>query len=139
MNAIHGCLTEISILCVEDDPLSREFLARMISAGYPGWTVHTAENGQAGLDIFRKFGTDIILTDISMPVMDGIRMAREIRALNPDACIISFSAHSNLNGRTDDPDILFTRHMLKPVSRKLLYETIDECIHLISRDRHADC
>lgn len=125
---------DLTILCVEDEPMTREFLNRIISVTYPDRKVHTAENGRAGLESFRESRADIVLTDISMPVMDGIRMAREIRLLKPDVCIIAMTAHGSLDLPRDEVD-LFDRHLLKPISRKCLRKTVDECIANITSER----
>jgi YesN/AraC family two-component response regulator len=124
--------TDISILCVEDEPITREFLRTIVSLYYPAQKVHVAENGKAGLALFRELGADVVLTDISMPIMDGVRMAREILLLDPDTCIIAMSAHNSQDCLPDEGDRLFTRYIQKPVSTKLLCETIDECIVLVS-------
>ena len=54
-------------------------ISRTLSIKYPGLNVHTAGNGAEGLEVFRRHRPEIVITDISMPVMDGIRMAREIK------------------------------------------------------------
>jgi YesN/AraC family two-component response regulator len=124
MELINEYYPDISILCVEDDPISRHYLCRIISIRFPGQKLHVAGNGLLGLELFREFRADIVLTDISMPVMDGIRLAREIRALSPHAYIIALSAHSNLNCPPDEVGFLFDQHLLKPVDRKQLIEII---------------
>jgi YesN/AraC family two-component response regulator len=123
-----GAAPDVSILCVEDEPITREFLSTILAMKYPGQKVLTAANGQAGLELFREIRADVVLTDISMPVMDGIRMAREIRLLNPEACIIALSAHSSLGCLPEDLDRLFTRYLQKPISTTHLCDAIDECL-----------
>ncbi len=127
--------SDISILCVEDDPLSREFLGRIISIKYPEISIHIAENGEAGLELFRKHRQDIVLTDISMPVMDGICMAREIRMIEPETQIIALSAHNDFGYPEEDLSLLFDRYLLKPANLKTICRTIDESIILIASKR----
>ncbi len=55
----------------------------MIPLKFPDVELYTAENGKAGLDIFHEHAPDIVITDINMPVMDGIKMATEIKAAPP--------------------------------------------------------
>jgi two-component system sensor histidine kinase/response regulator len=129
---------DISILCVEDEPMTRELLGRIISIRYPDQRIFTAENGLAGLDSFRENLSDIVLTDICMPVMDGILMAQEIRKLKSDAFIIAMTAYneSYIAGEAAD---LFDHLIPKPLNRIKLYETIDYCIACInpkSRDNN---
>jgi YesN/AraC family two-component response regulator len=123
--------SEISILCVEDDTISREFLCKLVSLKFPDGIIHTAHHGQAGLDIFRECLADIVVTDINMPVMDGISMAREIRNLNPKACIIAISAYVDM-GEPEEIMRIFNCCMQKPVARKQLNDALDECAALIN-------
>jgi YesN/AraC family two-component response regulator len=122
----------ISILCVEDEPLSREFLGRIISLKFPGIEIHIAENGEAGLELFKKYRQNIVLTDISMPVMDGIHMAREIRMIEPDAHVIALSAHNDLDCLQEELSLLFDQYLLKPANLKKICSAIDDCIARIS-------
>jgi YesN/AraC family two-component response regulator len=122
---------EISILCVEDDTISREFLCKLVSLKFPCGKIHTAHHGQAGLDVFRECLADIVVTDINMPVMDGIRMAREIRSLNPRACIIAISAYVDM-GEPEEVRRIFNRCMQKPIARKQLNDALDECVAWIN-------
>jgi YesN/AraC family two-component response regulator len=74
-------LKALSVLYVEDEQNIREqltaFLERRVAK------VHTAVNGQDGLNQFSQYQPDLVITDIRMPVMDGLEMARHIRVINP--------------------------------------------------------
>jgi len=67
-----------TILIVEDHPDTREGLAQLLQLA--GYSVATADDGQQGLVKACALPPDLILTDISMPVMDGIEMIKQLRA-----------------------------------------------------------
>lgn len=67
---------DITLLCVEDNEDLRQFLFSILSADY---NVLLAENGAIGLEMARKHLPDFILTDVTMPVMDGITMVQQIK------------------------------------------------------------
>ncbi len=73
-------LKSLTLLFVEDEELTREifseFLSRLVGV------LITAKNGAEGLDAWREHYPDIIITDIQMPVMDGLAMLREIRNID---------------------------------------------------------
>lgn len=115
------------LLLVEDDPSSRELLARILHLKFPGQSILVAENGQVGLQLFRAHQPAIVLTDIKMPVMDGMAMGREIRRLAPHVCLIALTAHSNLEGDLDDQEHIFDRLVFKPVRIQELQEAIEAC------------
>ncbi len=69
------------ILAVDDSTSMRGMVAFTLRGA--GYDVSEADNGQVGLDTARKERFDLVLADVNMPVMDGISMVRELRAL-PD-------------------------------------------------------
>ena len=68
-------MTKIAI--IEDDPVIRQmYFMKFASAGF---VVETAENGKEGVDLVEKFIPDIILLDVSMPIMSGDEALAAIR------------------------------------------------------------
>ncbi|MRR53374.1 MAG: response regulator [Deltaproteobacteria bacterium] len=132
MNITASPVSGLSILCVEDEPLPLKFLGQMLTMKYPDQKVTTAENGRSALELFRENPADIVLTDISMPVMDGISMAREIRIIKPGVCIIALTAHDDLQ-LPNEVAGLFDRFIQKPISSVDLYEAIDGCLTCFSQ------
>ena len=69
-------MTKIAI--IEDDPAIRQMYRMKFEAS--GFTVHTASDGQAGVELVKKTNPDIILLDIQMPHMSGDEALTAIRA-----------------------------------------------------------
>lgn len=67
-----------TILFVEDNEMNADMLSRRLARR--GFTVSVAVDGRAGLDQARSLLPDLILLDISLPVMDGWEVARELKA-----------------------------------------------------------
>ena len=76
-----------SLLVVEDDPAMLIALRDILETS--GYSVHTATNGQAALEVLGRHLPNLILSDISMPIMDGIELFDAIRRI-PDAATIPF-------------------------------------------------
>ena len=70
-------MTKIAI--IEDDPVIRQMYLMKFEAD--GFTVQTAENGEEGVALVEKFSPDIVLLDLSMPVMGGDEALAEIRSI----------------------------------------------------------
>jgi PAS domain S-box-containing protein len=119
----------IAILYAEDDEVTRNILAKMIPLKFPDVELYTAENGKTGLEIFKERGPDIIITDINMPVMDGIKMATEIKALRPETIIIILSAYGDTNYLLDAIEIGVNHYIMKPIDYKKLFMTIAKCVN----------
>jgi|KBSSwiStaDraftv2_1062776.scaffolds.fasta_scaffold328163_2 two-component system chemotaxis response regulator CheY len=78
------------ILVVDDDKAVRLLLRAVLERR--GHSVVEAENGAEGLQYYRVAPTDLVITDIQMPVMDGLQMIKELRGAFPTAKIIAMSA-----------------------------------------------
>jgi two-component system, cell cycle sensor histidine kinase and response regulator CckA len=135
MESLQGSPKALSLLIVEDDKAAVESLHRTIALKYSGCTVHSAENGQAGLELYQRLLPDIVITDINMPGMNGIQMAFKIKQLNPGAEIIATTAISGTHHLMDAIKIGISRYLLKPVEFEALFESIDACIARITMER----
>jgi two-component system, chemotaxis family, chemotaxis protein CheY len=77
------------ILVVDDDQAVRLLLRAMLERR--GHAVVEATNGNEGLQYYRAAPTDLVITDIQMPVMDGLQMIKELRDDFPTARVIAIS------------------------------------------------
>lgn len=114
-----------SILYVEDDDITRKTAVMLLQKKYPELVIHTAVNGREGLEIFRESKPDIVITDILMPVMDGIEMAKEIRAMACDVRIIVTSAGNDAENVVEAIRIERKDYLCKPIEVRKLFEVID--------------
>jgi DNA-binding NarL/FixJ family response regulator len=84
-----------SILIVDDSPAVRHSL-RTILEQQNDWEVCSeAENGREGIDQALRLNPDLIILDLSMPVMNGFQAARELRRLLPRVPVVMFTTFSN--------------------------------------------
>ncbi len=83
------------LLLVDDEEGIRKVLG--ISLSDIGYQVLTAANGEEALEIFRRENPPIVLTDIKMPVMDGIELLRKIKDENPDTEVIMITGHGDMD------------------------------------------
>lgn len=85
------------ILVVDDNDQMREMLRQMLeSSGYEVWD---AENGKVALDKIAVSPVDLVITDIIMPVMEGIELISNIRRMIPPVKVIAISGGGKI-----DPD-----------------------------------
>ncbi|MCF8039979.1 MAG: response regulator [Desulfohalobiaceae bacterium] len=83
------------ILLVEDEESIVRVLARTLK--YDGYDVVTAGDGQEGLEVFEREQPDIVLTDIKMPVMDGLELLKKIKERNPETEVIIITGHGDMD------------------------------------------
>ena len=87
-----------SILIVDDEELVRR-TARSVLCDLVD-VCHEAENGQQALDKVKQLKPDLVLLDISMPVMNGLRAAYEIRHVAPSIKIVFFTVDTSGDARS---------------------------------------
>jgi DNA-binding NtrC family response regulator len=77
------------ILVVDDETQIRTMLALMLEQ--EGYTVHTAENGEEGLSLVGRYTFDLVITDMIMPVKDGLKFIMELVRDYPDLKVLAIS------------------------------------------------
>jgi len=88
-----------NILIVDDEPRIVLLLQSLLKAN--GFTVQTARDGAAALDIVRAGGIDITVTDLRMAPMDGMELFREIQKVAPDMPVILLTAYASVETAID--------------------------------------
>ena len=111
------------ILLVDDEEGIRKVLS--ISLSDIGYQVFTAENGEDALEIFRTENPPIVLTDIKMPVMDGIELLRKIKDENPDTEVIMISGHGDMDLAIKSLKYRAIDFVTKPINDDILEIALD--------------
>ena len=124
---------DISVLYVEDEAPAREAVVEILQRRVR--EVIAARDGSEGLALFREHRPDVIVTDIRMPVMDGLKMARAIRDENKEALIIVTTAHSDTSYMLDAIDIGVDQYVIKPVSVEKLAAAVEKCTQIVEYRR----
>ncbi|HEG5353378.1 TPA: response regulator transcription factor [Campylobacter jejuni] len=117
---------ELIILVVEDEIKTRESMINILSERFS--KVIGAQNGDEGLKKFKKFKPDLVITDIAMPIMDGLDMAREIKEISDDVPIVVLSAYSEKERLLRSIDIDIDKYLIKPVDIEELFKVLDYLI-----------
>jgi len=114
----------ISVMYVEDEVLIARSVVTMLESKIKD--VYVALNGEAGLEIFKKHRPQIVVTDIKMPVMDGLEMIEKIKGIEPATKFIVVSAYGETNYFIRAIELSVHGFILKPVDLNQLMEIIME-------------
>jgi len=125
----------ITLLYVEDNEAVRKLVALLISRRFPQFRLVLAENGREGLDLYTELRPDLILTDIQMPVMDGIEMARRIKALDKGARIILITAFGDVDSLVESINLGINYYVMKPIKTEKLTGAIEQSLNDILMER----
>ena len=127
---------ELKLLYVEDNETTRKATKEMLQRFFKQIT--TAENGEDGLQKFQEDTFDIVLTDINMPVMDGIKMAEAIKDINKNVPILVLSAHNEDNFFISSIKVGIDGYLLKPLEINQLVEVLLKSVEKINLHRKIE-
>lgn len=134
----HDMLGNLRLLYVEDDLETREEL-QSILALYVA-ELYTAKNGREGLAMYRQHLPDIVVTDIQMPEMNGLSMAADIKAANPEQAIVVLSAYNDVEYLFRALELNIQHYVTKPISVERLLSKLSEIgqqMHLAREARQS--
>lgn len=117
-----------SILIVDDEKIERNGIKFLIKQMNIELTVFEAVNGKAALEFLEKNTVDILLTDVKMPIIDGIELIKQAAPLYPDMKMIIFSGYSEFEYAKFAMKMGVTDYILKPVDPQEFLKTLTKVI-----------
>ena len=118
-----------TLLLVEDNEMNRDVLGRLLARR--GYRVVVAEDGEAAVRMALGEAPDLVLMDISLPIVDGYEATRRIRAAGSSVPIIALTAHALTSDRDRALAAGCTDYEAKPVELQRLLQKIQN--HLQER------
>jgi DNA-binding response OmpR family regulator len=122
-------LKNFVILYVEDDEMVRknavEYLSRISKK------VLEAKDGKEAVKIWKNEKPDIIITDISMPKLNGLDMASYIRSQDKKVQIIVATAHSDTDYLMQAVELQLVKYIIKPITKEKLLDALEKSMDLI--------
>ncbi|MBN2896444.1 MAG: EAL domain-containing protein [Campylobacterales bacterium] len=123
-----ACLLSKSVLFVDDEEAVCEVMRDYLELLFAD--VYTARDGEEGLELFARYRCNIVITDIKMPRMDGLAMARAILALHPEAAIMVVSAYTENRFLHDALNLGIRHYEYKPIDLAMLQGKLEQvCEH----------
>lgn len=126
-------LKQLTVLYVEDEESIRSEVAHFLTrrVGH----LLTATNGEEGLQMFRDLHPDMVLTDIQMPLRNGIAMAEQIKQLDRDTPVIFTTVFEEPTYLLQAVELGADGYIVKPIILDKLLKTILRCVRLLLQSR----
>ncbi|WP_419768004.1 response regulator transcription factor [Arcobacter sp.] len=122
-----------TILYIEDDEgvrtINSRFLNRMFNELYE------AKDGEEGYEFYKKYHPDIILTDIKMPKLDGISLAKKIRQKDTTTKIIISTAFSEKSYLMDAIELNLEKYIIKPLTSRNLLPALSKAVEALEKEK----
>ncbi len=106
---------QMSVLYVEDEKEAREAFVKTLKRCTK--KQYIAADGKEGLELFRKYRPDIVITDIKMPNKNGIELAQDILELNPEQIIVFTTAHTESKYTLRALEMQVEAYLIKPINK----------------------
>ena len=135
LHELRALARNLSILYVEDEielaTNVRLYLSKIFKE------VRFASNGKEGLELYKEYPSDIVLSDILMPHMNGIEMLKEIKALNPTQHFIISSAYTESQFFVDAIKLGVSSYIIKPIVYEQMIDVLYSTVLLIVESQKA--
>jgi DNA-binding response OmpR family regulator len=116
--------SKITLLYAEDEVETRENHMEYLKEHYD-FTFFEANDGEEALELFKKHQPHIILTDITMPKMDGLSFVSKVRESSPHTKVIMLTAYNEQEKLMKAFELDVVNYLIKPINRKKLSNAID--------------
>ncbi|MDD3311623.1 response regulator [Pseudodesulfovibrio sp.] len=110
------------VLVIDDERPTLRMFTLLLSAY--GYDIITAENGRDGVEAFERESPGLVLTDIKMPVMDGIEVLKAIKRINPQTEVIVITGHGDMDLAIQALNLDATDFINKPLRRHDLEQAL---------------
>lgn len=114
------------IIVAEDQPDIRDIIDRALTSA--GHDVTTAADGAAALEIMAGASFDLLLTDIVMPIMDGVALALNVSSAYPKTTILMMTGYADQRDRAHNLDLLIHDIVLKPFTIEEIILKVEEAL-----------
>ena len=116
-------LKNLTVLLVENNSDSKKIIYDILIDNFE--KVITAQNGDEGLKKFKKYNPNMVITNVFMPIIDGLDMAKCIKEISKDTPIIVLSTHCEKETLLKAIDVGIDKFLIKPIMPGDFLETIE--------------
>ncbi len=124
---------DITLLYVEDDEDARHELSGLLGIFFK--KIIVAKNGKEGMECFKNSDIDLVISDITMPVMNGLEMMHHLKSQGKEFKAIFITASSGKDILLDSIELNIDGYILKPISQVQLITVLSKIINIIHSEK----
>ena len=122
-------LEDLSVLYAEDEIKIQETITEVLELYVDN--VICAKDGEEALDLYNTYKPNILLLDICMPKIDGLKVLKKIREKDLLTPVIIMTAHTEQEYLLDAVELYITKYLIKPFNKNDLVNALDECLNVL--------
>ncbi|MBI3799755.1 MAG: sigma-54-dependent Fis family transcriptional regulator [Deltaproteobacteria bacterium] len=122
-----------TILVAEDEALSRKNICRILAE--EGYKVSQAADGKEAIEAIDTMDFDLVLTDIQMPVADGLAVLKHVREVAPQTFVTIMTAYASVDTAVTALQLGAQDYLLKPI----VFDDLLRKVHLLMEHKHQAC
>lgn len=115
-------IEDSSILYIEDDEITRQNLSQFLLSQCN--VLYTAADGEEGFALFQKHKPEIVITDIEMPTLNGLTLAKKIREISISTQIIIVTAYKNPEYLLEALNLQLVQYLIKPINLEKIVDVL---------------
>ena len=118
------------VLIAEDEPVSLEMISSILKVEY---NVLTANNGKKAFELYKKFNPHIIISDLRMPIMDGLELIKKVREVDQNSKIIITTFKNDIETLLEATELKLFKYLIKPIDLAQLKNIVKESIEELNK------
>lgn len=126
------------VITVDDEPMIKKTLRHLIDRTGQFQVVGEGEDGREALALIERHDPDLVITDIRMPVMDGLELIEELRRQGRKPEVVILSGYDDFSYAQKAIRYGIVEYLLKPIRPALLLDTLDRLMRRFEQSRQSD-
>lgn len=124
------------LMIVDDEQLTRQYIRNYINSHTVNWQVtNEAMEGSEALELLKKQSVDLVITDMRMPVMNGLELCEQLSQNYPDIKIVILSGYDEFTYAQQAIKYGVSQYLLKPIVKEELIQAIEKVAARIEKER----
>ncbi|GAA0177865.1 response regulator [Clostridium sediminicola] len=117
------------LLIVDDEAITREYIRYVVSENHQDVNIKEAKNGNEAIEMVKSFSPDLVIMDIRMPELDGLKAVEKIRKFDMNVKIAILTAHDEFTYAQKAVRLNAVDYLLKPLSPEDLNDFINTYLY----------
>ncbi len=127
----------MNLLLVDDDKFERDGLRFLLAKMHYPFHILEARNGAIALEVLQANNIDIVITDIKMPVLNGMEFLKQAKVIKPDTVYLIYSGYDDFLYAKEAIALKVMDFVVKPVSEDDFYRIMKNAIKIIEARRQS--